>query len=147
MHAKQDRQSSQANLDTTKARKNGKGFASRVQTTRAETKEHDKNAIGVYCVMKHLDVANKKKTLVGHVPIELPHLMTNFLKANTKNKLLAQATGKRKKGFGLFVSAKFKAFTTDLHLASPFLVFLAAQFARGVSVFKLRFLQWRYFMN
>ena len=58
-----------------------------------------------------------KKTLVGHVPIELSRLMKNFLEANTENKLVAQVTGKRKREIGLVVPAKFSAFTTDLHLA------------------------------
>ena len=85
--------------------------------TRAEAKEHDKNAIGVYRITKQLDVANQKKILVGHVPIELSRLMKNFLEANTKNKLVAQVTGKRKREIGLVVPAKFSAFTTDLRLA------------------------------
>ena len=77
--------------------------------TRAKAKEHDKNAISVYRITKQLDVANQKKILVGHVPIELSRLMKNFLKANTENKLVAQ--------IGLVVPAKFLAFTTDLCLA------------------------------
>jgi hypothetical protein len=83
--------------------------------TRGEAKEHDENAIGVYRVTKQLDVANKKKTLVGHVPIELSRLMKNFLEANTQ--VVAQVTGKRKREIGLVVPAKFSAFTTDLRLA------------------------------
>ena len=85
--------------------------------TRAKAKEHDKNAISVYRITKQLDVANQKKILVGHVPIELSRLMKNFLKANTENKLVAQITGKRKREIGLVVPAKFLAFTTDLCLA------------------------------
>ena len=86
--------------------------------TRAEAKEHDENAIGVYRITKQLDVANQKKILVGHVPIELSRLMKNFLEANTENKLVAQVTGKRKREIGLVVPAKFSAFTTvDLRLA------------------------------
>ena len=77
--------------------------------TRAEAKEHDET--------KQLDVANQKKILVGHVPIELSRLMKNFLEANTENKLVAQVTGKRKREIGLVVPAKFSAFTTDLRLA------------------------------
>ena len=85
--------------------------------TRAEAKEHDENAIGVYRVTKLLDGANQKKILVGHVQVELSRLMKNFLKTNTENKLVAQVIRKRKKGIGLVVSAKFSAFTTDLRLA------------------------------
>ena len=54
--------------------------------TRAETKEHDDNAIGAYRVKKQLD---EKKTLAGHVPIELSRFMKNFLEVNTENKLFA----------------------------------------------------------
>ena len=80
-------------------------------------KEHDENAISVYRVTKQLDVANEKKTLVGHLPIELSRLMKNFLEANTEKKLLAQVTGKRKREIGPVVPAKFSAFATDLRLA------------------------------
>ena len=73
--------------------------------------------IGVYRITKQLDVANQKKILVGHVPIELWRLMRNFLEANTENKLVAQVTGKRKREIGLVVPPKFSVFTTDLHLA------------------------------
>ena len=64
---------------------------------------------------KELD--EKKKALVGHVPIELSRLMKNFLEANSENKLFAQVTGKRKREVGLVVSAKFLAFTTELRIA------------------------------
>ena len=83
--------------------------------TRAEAKEHDDNAVGVYRVKKELD--EKKRALVGHVPIELSRLMKNFLEANSENKLFAQVTGKRKREVGLVVSAKFLAFTTELRIA------------------------------
>ena len=81
---------------------------------RAEAKEHDDNAIGVYRVTKQLD---DKKTFAGHVPIEMSRLLKNFLGANTENKLFAQITGKRKREVGLLVPEKFSAFTTELRIA------------------------------
>ena len=86
--------------------------------TRAEAKGHDENAIGVYRITKQLiDVANQKKILVGHVPIELSRVIKNFLEANTENKLVPQVTEKRKREIGAVVPAKFSVFTTDLRLA------------------------------
>ena len=41
---------------------------------RAEAKDHDANAIGVYLM------ANQKETLAGHIPIEISRLMKNLLK-------------------------------------------------------------------
>ena len=35
--------------------------------TQSEAKEHNRNAIGVYCIMQQLDSANNKKMLVGYV--------------------------------------------------------------------------------
>ena len=55
---------------------------------RAEAKEHEDNAIDVYRVRKQLD---DKKTLAGHVPIELSRLLKNFLEINSENKLFAQS--------------------------------------------------------
>lgn len=83
------------------------------QDTRAEAKEHDPNAIGVYLVSE----CDEKK-LVGHVPIELSRLLKNFLDANDENKLCAQITGKRKREVGLVVPANFTAFTTELRIAT-----------------------------
>ena len=54
-------------------------------------------------LQKQLDVANQKKILVGHVPIELSRLMKNFLEANTENKLVTQVIGNRKREIGLVV--------------------------------------------
>ena len=85
--------------------------------TRAEAKEHDENAIGVYKPPTGTKQPNSKKTLAGHVPIELSRLLKNFLGANTENKLFAKATGKRKREIGLVVPAKFSAVTTELRIA------------------------------
>ena len=85
------------------------------EDTRAEAKEHDENAIGVYKpTTKQSDL---NKTLAGHVPIELSRLLKNFLDANADNKLFAKVTGKRKREVGLVVPAKFSAFTTELRIA------------------------------
>ena len=59
--------------------------------------------------------SNVKKTLAGHVPIELSHLLKNFLEAG--NELCAQVTGKRKREVGLVVPAKFTALTSELRIA------------------------------
>jgi hypothetical protein len=56
------------------------------------------------------------QTLAGHVPIELPRLLKNFLGASTENKLFAKVTGKRKREIGLVVPARFSAVTTELHI-------------------------------
>ena len=57
------------------------------------------------------------KLTPGHVPIELLHLLKNFLEAETENKLCAQVTGKRKREVGLVVPAKFTAPTSELRIA------------------------------
>lgn len=71
---------------------------------REEAIEYDKNALGVFCT-------NEKKTLVGHIPIELSSLMTYFLKAAHGNQLTAKVIGKRKREVGLVVPAKYTAVT------------------------------------
>ena len=80
-----------------------------VKDSRAEAQEHDSNAVGVYLLTAQSDA---KKTLAGHVPIELSHLLKNFLEAEAGNKLCAQVTGKRKREVGLVVPAKFTALTS-----------------------------------
>ena len=47
--------------------------------------------------------SDAKKTLAGHVQIELSHLLKSFLEAEAGHKLCAQATGKRKREVGLVV--------------------------------------------
>ena len=73
----------------------------------------DSNAVGEYLVTTQSDA---KKTLAGHVPIGLSHLLKNFLEAEAGNKLCAQVTGKRKREVGL-VPAKFTALTSELRIA------------------------------
>jgi len=80
---------------------------------RAEAKEYDTNAIGVYVTHERPDAEN---TLAGHVPIELSRLLT-FLQANADNLLIAIVTEKRKRDVGLVVPAKFTAFRQELKKA------------------------------
>ena len=82
------------------------------EDTRAEAKEYDANAIGVYVIK-----ADANKTLAGHVTIELSHLLSYFLQANAENQLVAQVTGKRKREVGLVVPAKMTAFIPELRNA------------------------------
>ena len=82
------------------------------EDTRAEAKEYDANAISVYVIKP-----DNNKTLAGHVPIELSHLLSYFLQANAENQLVTQVTGKRKREVGLVVPAKFTAFTPELRNA------------------------------
>ena len=79
--------------------------------TREEAIEHDKNAIGVF-------KSGDKETLVGHLPIEISCLLTNFLKAAPENKLDAIVVGKRKREVGLIVPAKYVALTKNKTFAN-----------------------------
>ena len=67
--------------------------------TREEAIEYDQNAIGVF---KSTDEVT---LLVGHLPIEISCLLTNFLNAAPENKLEAFVVGKRKREVGLVVPA------------------------------------------
>ena len=73
--------------------------------TREEAIEYDQNAIGVF------KTTDEITQLVGHLPIELSCLLTNFLNAAPKNKLNAFVIGKRKREVGLVVPAKYVALT------------------------------------
>ena len=80
--------------------------------TREEVIEYDKNAIGVF-------KSGDKETLVGHLPIEISCLLTNFLmKAAPENKLDAIVVGKRKREVGLIVPAKYVALTKNKTFAN-----------------------------
>lgn len=71
---------------------------------RNEALEYDVNAIGLYRT-------EGEKPLVGHIPIELSCLLTNFLQANPDNVIEAEVSGKRKREVGLIVPAKYTAYT------------------------------------
>ena len=81
---------------------------------RAEAQEHDSNAVVVYLVTTQSGV---KKTLAGHVPIELSHLLKYFLEAEAGNKLCAQVTGKLLREVGHVGPAKFTALASELRIA------------------------------
>ena len=80
------------------------------ENKRAEAKEYDTNAIGVYVTHERPDAEN---TLARHVPIELSRLLTFFLQANADRISLLQQL-QRKREVGLVVPAKFTAFTQEL---------------------------------
>ena len=78
--------------------------------TREEAMEYDNHAIDIY-------KSENSKSLVGHLPMELSCLLTNFLNAGAENKLHAIVIGKRKREMGLFVPAKYVAVTKDKRFA------------------------------
>ena len=61
----------------------------REEDKRADAKEYDTNAIGVYVTHERPDAEN---TLAGHVPIEISRSLTFFLQANADNLLTATVT-------------------------------------------------------
>ena len=79
---------------------------------------HDANSLGIY---------NLEGDLVGHVPVELSNLLTNFLKADITNNLSATVVDKRKKEKGLVVPAKFIARTQNKMAAKTLKLFLTAK--------------------
>ena len=56
---------------------------------RDEVMEYDKHAIGIY-------KSENSKSLVGHLPMEISCLLTNFLNAGSEHKLQAIIIGNRK---------------------------------------------------
>ena len=77
------------------------------KNTRKEAKDYDGDAVGLFKTPSR----GENKTLVGHVPIEIPTLIDYFLKADESDNASAQVTGKRRRGVGLVVSANFTACT------------------------------------
>ena len=75
---------------------------------RAEAKEFDEHAVGVY---------KNEKTLVGHVPIELSFLMNMFLKANKDNGIIAEVNGGRKRENGFVVPCLYKCRSKNKKIA------------------------------
>ena len=82
---------------------------------RSEALECDTHAIGVY---KKVEEPDEKLKLVGHVPIECSSILDYFLKADSSNKLIATAEGKRKREIGLVVPGKFICCTKQLFQAN-----------------------------
>ena len=83
------------------------------EDTRKEAKDYDKHSVGIF----KLSSEKGKKTLVGHIPIELSSLIDYFLKAEETNRVIAEVTGKRKRAVGLVVPAKFTASTMNRRFA------------------------------
>ena len=100
----------------------------------SSAQELDSNAVSVYLVTTQSDA---KKTLAGHVLIELSHLLKNFLEAEVRNKLCAQVRGKRKREVGLVVPALFTALISELRIARILERVLAAR-AEKYSHFELK---------
>ena len=76
---------------------------------RKEAKDYDEHAVGLFKISSR----EGKKTIVGHVPIELSSLIDYFLKVDELNSVLAEVMKKRKREVGLVVPAKFTAKTVN----------------------------------
>lgn len=83
------------------------------EDTRQEAKDYDEHAVGLFKAASR----DGKKTLVGHIPIELSSLIDHFLKADKSNSVCAQVTGKRKREVGLVVPANFSVYTLNKRYA------------------------------
>ena len=85
------------------------------EDTRKEAKDYDKHSAGIF----KLSSKEGKKTLVGHIPVELSSLIDYFLKIEETNRVIAEVTRKRKRKRepGLVVPAKFTASTMDRRFA------------------------------
>ena len=80
---------------------------------RAEAKEYDTNAIGVYVIHERPD-ADNYNSCWPCTDRTIALMLTFSLQANVDNLLTATVTGKRKREVGLVVLAKFTAFTQEL---------------------------------
>ena len=83
------------------------------EDTRKEAKDYDKHTVGIF----KLSNKERKKTLVGHIPVELSSLIDYFLKIEETNRVIAEVTGKRKREVGLVVPAKFTVSTMNRRFA------------------------------
>ena len=72
--------------------------------SREEAKAYDKYAIAIY---KDSDFTE----LVGHSPIEISNIIYYFLRADERNRVNVQVTGKRKREVGLVVPARYHMYT------------------------------------
>ena len=79
---------------------------------------HDPNSLGMYTC---------EGDLVGHAPMELSSLLSNFLRADLSNTLSATVIDQRKKEKGLVVPAKFSARTKHEIIAKTLKKFLTAK--------------------
>ena len=85
------------------------------EDTRKEANDYDKHFVGIFKFK--LSSKEGKKTLVGHIPVELSSLIDYFLKIEETNRVFAEVTGKRKREVGLVVPAKFTASTRNRRFA------------------------------
>ena len=83
------------------------------EDTRKEAKDYNKHSIGIF----KLSSKEGKKTLVGHIAVELSSLIDYFLMIEETNRVIAEVTGKRKREVGLVVPAKFTASTMNRQFA------------------------------
>ena len=79
------------------------------EDTRKEAKDYDEHGVGLFKISSR----EGKKTIDGHVPIELSSLIDYFLKVDELNSVLAEVTEKRKREVGLVVPANFTANTVN----------------------------------
>ena len=73
-----------------------------------EALSYDIHALGLY---------KADGTLAEHLPIELSRVLDYFLQQHEDNFIDAQVTGKRKRGVGLVVPARYTAHTRDRETA------------------------------
>lgn len=78
---------------------------------RVEAIQYDSNALGLYKEVERVE------HLVGHVPVEVSCLLTNFLNADMGNNISAAVIGRRKREIGLVVPTKYKARTKNKKIA------------------------------
>ena len=69
------------------------------------------NAVGVLLTVKC-------ESLVGHIPIEISSLMTNFLNSAPKNTLKVKVIGKRKREVGLVIPVNYHAEATSERISN-----------------------------
>ena len=82
---------------------------------REEAREHDVHAIGVY--KKNRETWPGE---VGHVPIELLKLMSQFLECEIKNFIKFQVNGKRFRENGLVVPGTYSCYSKNNKIAQIF---------------------------
>ena len=56
--------------------------------------------------------------LMGHAPIEISNIICYFLRADERNRVNVQVTGKRKREVGLVVPARYHMYTGDIRCAA-----------------------------
>ena len=82
---------------------------------REEAKPYDDFAVGLYKDAK--DSSGGSDVLVGHVPIELSHVVCTFLNAEDSNEGDAEVIGKRTLENGVVVPAIFSLRTRNMNIS------------------------------